>query len=139
MTTYRVRYEIDEAGYWVATAPDVQGCHTQGRSLETARARIREALAVCVDDAEDADLEEVYLLPDKVARAAARKARTARERAETAQGEAQALLRDAVARLLDLNLSHRDAAAVLGISHQRVAQLAQKADGPSPKGKRKRA
>ena len=126
MTTYRVHYEIDEAGYWFARVEGVQGCHTQGRSLETARERIREALDLCVDNAKDATLDEVF----KPARAVTRKAKAARERAEKAQDEAQTLMRDAVMQLLDSKLSYRDMAVLLGISHQRVSQLAKEAHKP---------
>ncbi len=139
MTAYRVRYEIDEAGYWVAAVHGVAGCHTQGRSLKTARERIREALAVCVDDAVEATLDESYHRPNKPALAVTRRARAAKQRAENAQDEAQALLRDAVTQLLGSNLSHRDAAVLLGISHQRVAQLALGARGRKPVRKRKGA
>jgi predicted RNase H-like HicB family nuclease/predicted XRE-type DNA-binding protein len=124
MTTYRVRYEIDEAGYWFATVLGVPGCHTQGRSLETARGRVREALGVCVDDADEATLVESYRL-GRSTLVLAQRAMAAKRRAEKAEDEAQELLRDAVRQLLKANLSQRDAATVLGLSHQRVAQLAQ--------------
>ena len=124
MKTYHVRYELDEAGYWVASVTNVVGCHTQARSLDTARERIREALAVCVDDAGKAEIAESYQIPRKPALAAARRATTARDRAERAQQQAQASLREAVRQLLAADLSQRDAAVVLGISRQRVAQLA---------------
>jgi predicted RNase H-like HicB family nuclease len=42
--TYRVLYELDESGHWIATVPRVKGCHSYGRSLSEARSRIREAL-----------------------------------------------------------------------------------------------
>lgn len=48
--SYTVRYERDEDGWWVATVKGVKGCHTQGRSIEAARKRIRESLALYVDE-----------------------------------------------------------------------------------------
>ena len=42
--SYRVAYERDESGWWVATVRGVRGCHTQGRTVDEARRRIREAL-----------------------------------------------------------------------------------------------
>ena len=110
MKTYRVRYELDEAGYWLASVLDVPGCHTQGRSLGSARGRVRDALAVCVDDADAADLAESYKLPRKPALAVALRAVAAKQRAERAQSEAQRMLSEAVRQLLDAKLSHRDAA-----------------------------
>jgi predicted RNase H-like HicB family nuclease len=49
--SYRVAYERDESGWWVATVRGVRGCHTQGRTVDEARRRIREALGLFVDDA----------------------------------------------------------------------------------------
>ncbi len=49
MKSYRVVYELDESGQWIATVPRVKGCHTYGRSLSEARARIREALGLFVE------------------------------------------------------------------------------------------
>src|ERR1700716_316638 len=31
--TYRVAYERDESGWWVASVRGVRGCHTQGRTV----------------------------------------------------------------------------------------------------------
>ncbi len=52
MSTYTVRYERDERGWWVARVLGLPGCHTQGRSIAQARERIREALSLLVEDAE---------------------------------------------------------------------------------------
>ena len=43
--SYRVAYQRDESGWWVATVRGVRGCHTQGRTVDEARRRIREAHA----------------------------------------------------------------------------------------------
>ena len=123
MKTYRVRYEQDEVGYWVATVQGVPGCHTQARSLETVRDRVREALAVCVDDADKARLVDFFHLRRAPVLALAKRAMAARSRADKAHDAAQRLLTDAIQRLMDADLSQRDAAVVLGLSHQRVAQL----------------
>lgn len=55
---YTMRCERDESGWWVVEVPEVQGCHTQARSLAEARRRIRDALSLFVDDAETAELVE---------------------------------------------------------------------------------
>ena len=34
--SYRVAYERDESGWWVATVRGVRGCHTQGRTVDEA-------------------------------------------------------------------------------------------------------
>ena len=41
MKRYTLRYERNESGWWVASVKGVRGCHTQGRTLEEARRRIR--------------------------------------------------------------------------------------------------
>ena len=39
----------DEEGYYVATVPELRGCHTQARSLDTLMERIREAISLCLE------------------------------------------------------------------------------------------
>lgn len=119
--SYRVVYELDESGHWIATVPRVKGCHTYGRSLSEARARIREALGLFVEDAARARLADEIHLPADMRRLVV-SFRAARGRAERERKHA-----DAVARRLSERLSRRDAAELLNISHQRVQQLAEHA------------
>jgi predicted RNase H-like HicB family nuclease len=46
---FSVIVERDEAGYYVATVPELPGCHTQARSLEKLQHRVREAIALCLE------------------------------------------------------------------------------------------
>jgi predicted RNase H-like HicB family nuclease len=46
---YDVIVERDEAGWYVGTVPQLRGCHTQARSLDTLMKRIREAIQLCVE------------------------------------------------------------------------------------------
>jgi len=39
----------DEDGNYVATVPDLAGCHTQARSLDELMSRIKEAILLCLD------------------------------------------------------------------------------------------
>src|SRR5438045_9467194 len=55
--TYRVEIERDSAGIWVASVPSVPGAHTQGRTIDQARRRIREGISLWVGDADGARLE----------------------------------------------------------------------------------
>ncbi|MDD3603751.1 MAG: type II toxin-antitoxin system HicB family antitoxin [Kiritimatiellae bacterium] len=41
---YNVVIEQDSDGYFVATVPELKGCHTQAKSLDTLMKRIREAI-----------------------------------------------------------------------------------------------
>ena len=56
--TFKVVVERDEEGWFVASVPELPGCHTQGKSLEEALERVREAILVWLD-AEDDDGEAV--------------------------------------------------------------------------------
>ncbi|MBI4259862.1 MAG: type II toxin-antitoxin system HicB family antitoxin [Actinobacteria bacterium] len=121
--TYRVDVRRDETGAWIADVPDVPGCHSYGRTLRQVRTRIREALALWVDDAESAELDWRVHLPAE-ARGELRAAHTSRERASQAQEEAQARVASAAQELVGrFGLSLRDAAELMGLSHQRVQQV----------------
>jgi predicted RNase H-like HicB family nuclease len=126
---YRVVFERDESGAWIARAPDVRGCHTYGRTIDHARRRIREALGLWVDDAETAELVEEIRLPSHLLKAI-RESRAARTRADNERAKAQAATA-ATARVLvkEFNLGLRDAAELLGLSHQRVQQLVRSSPG----------
>jgi predicted RNase H-like HicB family nuclease len=120
--SYTVTYEHDSTGWWVASVPEVPGCHTQGRTIRQARERIREALGLFVKNAAKAKLVDDVRLPADVRRLIDEQ-RTARERIERDQEHAQATLRRAAQRLAKLHVSVRDAGELLGLSHQRVQQL----------------
>lgn len=125
MNVYHVAYERDESGWWVASVREVRGCHTQGRTVDEARRRIREAMDLFVNDARSAKLIDDVKLPVTAAKAI-RLYTTLRKRADQEDRRAAIAARRAV-RLLQggkLKMSARDAARVLGISHQRVHQLA---------------
>lgn len=47
---FNVIFEKDEDGYFVASVPELEGCYTQGRTLEEARKRIDEAIRICLKD-----------------------------------------------------------------------------------------
>lgn len=46
---FNVIIERDEAGYYVASVPDLKGCHTQAKSLDKLMKRIREAIDLCLE------------------------------------------------------------------------------------------
>lgn len=54
MTTYTAVFERDATGWWYVTVPALAGCHTQGPTLDQARTRIREALALWLETTDDA-------------------------------------------------------------------------------------
>lgn len=123
MKSYEVLYERDESGWWVANVPAVRGCHTQGRTIEEARRRVREALGLFVDGADEAELVDKVCLPANARRAVQRFQRQ-RDKLAKLQAEQKAAAVEA-ARVLakEVGLSMRDVGRVLGVSFQRAHQL----------------
>ncbi len=50
---FNVIIEKDSEGYYVATVPELHGCHTQAKSLDTLMKRVREAIQVCLEVEDD--------------------------------------------------------------------------------------
>jgi predicted RNase H-like HicB family nuclease len=50
---FDVVVERDADGYFVASVPALHGCHTQARSLDELMERVREAIEVCLEGAEE--------------------------------------------------------------------------------------
>ncbi len=50
---FNVLIEQDADGYFVASVPELPGCHTQAKSLDTLMKRIREAIELCLEDREN--------------------------------------------------------------------------------------
>jgi predicted RNase H-like HicB family nuclease len=46
---FDVVIERDEEGFYVASVPQLPGCHTQARSLDEVMQRIREAAELCLE------------------------------------------------------------------------------------------
>jgi predicted RNase H-like HicB family nuclease len=124
---YTVQFDKDaDSGWWVVTVPEIPGCLTQGRSLAEGRRRIRKALALFIDEklAATVDLVDDVRLP-KSTGAVVKQAATVRAQLDELQAEAIKAT-SAAAKLLvrKSGLSVRDAADLLGVSHQRIQQLA---------------
>jgi predicted RNase H-like HicB family nuclease len=41
--------ERDEDGYFVASVPELRGCHTQAKSLDVLMKRVKEAIQLCLE------------------------------------------------------------------------------------------
>lgn len=125
--TYHATLELDPiTGQWMA---DIEGLpvHTWGRTLGKVKEYAHEALALHLDvDVEEVRGRLVFRKPQLPAAVleAIEEAEAARNAADTAATRA-ALAKAAAARALvrEAHLSMRDAAEVLGVSHQRVQQL----------------
>jgi predicted RNase H-like HicB family nuclease len=46
---FSVIIEKDEDGWFVASVPELIGCHTQARSLDKLLSRVREAIELCLE------------------------------------------------------------------------------------------
>jgi predicted RNase H-like HicB family nuclease len=46
---FSVVIERDAEGYYVASVPELPGCHTQAKSLDLLMRRVREAIDLCLD------------------------------------------------------------------------------------------
>ncbi len=53
MAEFTVIIEKDEEGWYVASVPEIPGCHTQGKDIPQVLERIKEAIAVCLASEED--------------------------------------------------------------------------------------
>jgi predicted RNase H-like HicB family nuclease len=141
---YTVKYTPDlKSGWWVAEVVDLPGCLTQGRTLEQARDRIREALEAYLDLpkpyagelVDEVDLPQALReVVTAVAEAREASKRTA-ERARDAEWKAVYVLKKS-----KLNLS--DAGILLGFSKQRAHQIlksSKASKAPPPRATPKRA
>lgn len=116
-----MRDRESDTDVWLVHIDGVPRCQTYGRSLRQASARIREALAVWLDCEPEA-LTISDRLPEELEAMAQGVARR-RVQAERAEAAAQEAIAEAVRELAGKGLSRRDAADLLGISHQRVQQF----------------
>lgn len=124
---YTVRYERDkDSGWWIATVPAVRGCLTQGKSIQQARTRIREALSLFVDNADSAILVDDFVLPGPIENQVSA-AKAVKEELKIAEARYQQTASTAINSLVrKFGLSARDAAVVMGLSHQRINQVVSK-------------
>jgi predicted RNase H-like HicB family nuclease len=114
---------------WLAEIVEIPEVHTFGRTVGKAREYVADALALWLDEPVDIVRPliefEIPALPEEI-REAAELAVEARAMAERVTREAaQLMAAGAAALVLDGRLSVRDAAEILGISHQRVHQILQ--------------
>ena len=61
MAEFTVLIEKDEDGWQVATVPEIQGCHTQGKTISQVLERIKEAIEVCLE-AEGEDIKPMKFI-----------------------------------------------------------------------------
>jgi predicted RNase H-like HicB family nuclease len=47
---YTVIITQDEEGYYIADVPELKGCHTQAKSINSLKERIKEAIKLCLEE-----------------------------------------------------------------------------------------
>ena len=57
---FAVIIEEDEDGIYVASVPDLGGCHTQAKTLNELRVRIAEAVRLYLDDVPEIKVDMEY-------------------------------------------------------------------------------
>jgi len=127
--TYHYRVVIThENGAWLADVPQLAGAHTFARNIPGLHKAIREVIALVEDlpdGAEDSlDLDYEYRIGIPEVEAETRQLRADRKRIRQEEDDL-ARRTDAAARTLveQYNFSVRDAAALTGVSKQRISQL----------------
>ena len=122
MTTYRV--DATRRGrVWELRCPELPTMWSEATRLDQVEAVVREAIAFVADVPPDSFSIDVHpVLPDTFVVEAAR-SREARERATIANAEAARAARAAAHALADAGLTVRDIGTIMGVSHQRSAQL----------------
>jgi predicted RNase H-like HicB family nuclease len=58
---FNVVVERDRDGYYVASIPELKGCHTQAKSLDDLMERIREAAELCLS-VQGQDIEDLEFI-----------------------------------------------------------------------------
>jgi predicted RNase H-like HicB family nuclease len=130
----KVVFERDGAG-WHVYIPAVQGCRSDGRSINEARKNIREALAVSLEGPNADKVAEAVVFDEefrggsgklRAALAAAVGTRDAAERLEAARKAFEGVLGSVAKQVVDEGLSYRDAGDLLGVSHEHAKKLSKK-------------
>jgi hypothetical protein len=127
---YQVVVSRDD-GHWLADVPELQGAHTYARSLPALDQAVREVIMLAADLPDGAMPELVidydYHTGDPDLDSTAVEVRRLRREADELSAAAAVRTGQAAVKLVARGLSVRDAAALLGISPQRVSQLTAKA------------
>ena len=115
-----LRRDPDDRSAWLVNVVGSPGAHTFGRSLAEAKRHAVEVVALWFElEPEDFEIDWDVKLGDLAP--SVKRARDAMAHAEADRGRRD----DAVRALTEAGVSYRDIAELLGLSHQRVAQIAQ--------------
>lgn len=109
--------------WWAIEVPEVEGARSQARRLDQVAEMAAEAVATMLD-IEPGDVTVTDVAPVLDGFAEVHRATEAARIAREAQLEATKRAGQAVRTLLDSGMSMRDVGVLMGITHQRVWQIA---------------
>jgi predicted RNase H-like HicB family nuclease len=136
-SNYHASFRLDPSGQWLVELDEIPEVHSFGRTLGKAREYLVDALGVWLDKPVAQVAELVSFRPPDLpphVRESVEWALAARELADAETQVASDLTEKASLELVnDARLSLRDAAEVLGLSHQRVQQLIASHDPDKPR------
>lgn len=124
---YHAELQLDESGVWIAQLEEIPQVHTFGRTLGKAREYLVDALALWLNVSASSLKGRVVFRPiglPNLIQESVDQAQAARVLSEQASIVASDVMTTAALSLTSqARLSYRDAAELLGVSHQRVQQL----------------
>ncbi|MFT4299511.1 MAG: hypothetical protein QM597_07755 [Aeromicrobium sp.] len=120
MKTYKVTVTRED-GYWVAVVDGLRGGATEARTLAKLDVEVRDLIVGLTDTTED-DFTVDYALPTDIENAV-REWEASAAAAASARAAYEATQTKVARHLAGQHVSVRDAARLVGVSHQRVAQL----------------
>jgi hypothetical protein len=121
MAEYYVTYRKDGRG-WRASVKGYRRAQARGRTIRQTRVRLRQALALLLNDTTTIDFVEDVRLPGAARRLLGRHW-AARRRVSGAQSRADAAARAALQALKELSLDVRDASDLLGVPPMKLEKL----------------
>lgn len=121
--TYTARCQRSQ-GWWAIRVPEVPGAFSQARRLGHVESMVRDVVALALEVPPDSfDVRLEVRLPEPSQRALDRAVELRHEAQLTAASAARATI-EALRSMVDRDgLTIREAGQLLGLSHQRVAQL----------------
>jgi hypothetical protein len=115
---------VRDGDWWAIDVLEDPRLFTQARRLDRVEYMARDVISLWFEVPEDSfDLDIRVEVPERI-RDAVDAVDAARERSSAAQREESEALRAAADAMLGSGLTMRDAGRLLGVSHQRIAQLA---------------
>lgn len=56
---FKILIEQDEDGLYIASVPELPGCYTQGKTIEEARERVKEAIELVLESDKELKAEKI--------------------------------------------------------------------------------